>query len=98
MSAVEAAIAVVQRCISALANDITAEDRARMVTLATSALAVLEAEGPRRASTARLAERVRELERQLTDRTPGERRRIVCARLGISRAAFYRARRRVSLR
>jgi len=98
MSAVEAAIAVAQRCIAALANELTAEDRARLASLATSALIALEAEGPKRTSAARLATRVHQLEQQLADRPPGERCRIVCARLGISRAAYYRARRRVSLR
>lgn len=46
----------------------------------------------RRPTTRALAVRVAELERQLADRAPGERARIICERLDLSRSRYYRLR------
>jgi hypothetical protein len=93
VGAVAAALATLRRCHAGLAGDVTPEERGRLLALHDEALRLLE-EGSdrRRLSTRALAARVATLERQLADRTPGERIAIIRERLGISRRRFYQLR------
>lgn len=93
MNAHGAAVATLRRCQQGLAGDPTPAERAALLELLEQATALLEACGRRRLTTAALAERVAVLEAQLVDRDPGERRTIICARLGISRSRYYALRR-----
>jgi hypothetical protein len=93
VSAYRAAVATLRRCADALAADPSPEHRAAIVALLSDTTALLEAAADRRRlATAALAERVARLERQLADRDPGERREVICTRLGLSKASYYRLR------
>ena len=71
----------------------TAAERADLLEMQEQTLALLEqSTDQRRVSTRALADRLATIERSLTDRTPADRRAIVCTRLGISRAHYYRLR------
>ena len=90
MGAVQAALATLRRCQAGLAGDVTPEERARLLALHDEALQLLEQGADRRRlSTAALARRVGQLERQLADRSPGERAAIIQERLGLGRRRFY---------
>lgn len=91
MSAAGTAVTTLRRCLAALASPLTADDRERVAAMATASLQLLEADGRRRVSAERLAVRVQQLEAALRDRDPGERRRIITERLGISRSSYFRA-------
>lgn len=91
MSAVDTALATLARCLEALAGELTDAERGRVIALAHEARSLLAASAPRRrVATEHQARRLRRLDEQLADRSPGERRVIVCTRLGISRATYYR--------
>jgi hypothetical protein len=90
--AFETAIQVLLRCRQGLAGDPTPDERARLLALLEATAELLAASGRQRLRTAALAERVQRLEAQLQDRDPGERRAIICERLGISRSRFYELR------
>ncbi|MBX5459738.1 MAG: hypothetical protein IRZ28_01495 [Steroidobacteraceae bacterium] len=85
-----AALASLRRITAALATA-APDELASLIALQAEALSVLEGQR-RRLSTEALAARVATLERQLADREPGERRDVICERLGISRRYFYRLR------
>jgi hypothetical protein len=86
-----AAIAAARRAAEALRCGVGPAEREQLLDDIECALEVLAA-GRRRASSLHLAERVARLERQLADRTPGERREVICTRLGLSKASYYRLR------
>lgn len=86
-----AALAAARRAAAALKRGVEPAEREQLLAVLEASLEVLEA-GRRRADSERLARRVAQLEQQLADRDPGERREIVCERLGISKATFYRLR------
>ncbi len=93
MGAVKAALATLRRCQAGLAGDVTPEERARLLALHDDALRLLEDGADRaRLSTRALAARVKQLERLMRDYEPGDRVRIICGRLGISRRRFYQLR------
>jgi hypothetical protein len=94
-AAVRAALVTLRRCARGLAlPDLDPTQRAALAELHDAALALLEAGADRRRlSTRALSERVRELDRALANRPPGERAAAVCARLRISRSRYYELRR-----
>ena len=88
------ALAALRRAHDALrdSSGLTVEQREELLHVADDALQLLEASAPsRRAKAKAIAARVAVLRRELRDRTPGERKDIICQRLGISRSDYYRA-------
>lgn len=86
------AIETLCRVQQGLTNDPAPDERGNLLDLLTETTQLLAAVGRRRLSSDALAERVKRLEHDLADRDPGERRRIICARLGLSRSRFYELR------
>jgi hypothetical protein len=91
-----AAIETLRTTVAALASpDLSTEARAALVALHAEALAVLDRGTARqhRLTTTALIARLRKLETQLRDREPGERARIIRARMGLTRSHYYELRR-----
>lgn len=86
-----AALAAARRAAEALRRGVEPAEREQLLAVIEASLEVLAA-GRRRADSERLARRVAQLEQQLADRDPGERRAVICERLGLSRAGYYRLR------
>jgi hypothetical protein len=87
---VAAALRALRRITAGLA-DAAPDERRRLLALQAEALGILETHSGR-SSSEELAQRIQRLEAQMRDRSPGERRQVICQRLGISRATYYRAR------
>ena len=95
--AAETALETLRRCLAALASGrLTAADRAQQAELAAVALELVDVAAQRRVSVDRQAAAVAQLEAKYRDLAPAERCRLVCRQLGISRATFFRLRRRQS--
>lgn len=91
-SAYQLAIAELRRCSAALANAPTPDERARLLVLNDQAIRTLErlaAASGRRPATEVLLSRLARLLRSLAYMPPGDRRRAICERLGISRSRYY---------
>jgi len=91
-AAFRTAVETLCRVQQGLAGDPDPAERAALLELLTETTALLAAVDRRRLPTLALAERVQRLEHQLADRDPGERREIVCSRLGISKSRYYQLR------
>lgn len=89
LSAYQTAIATLRRCQEGMARDPSAEERRTLLQLHEEALQLLEQCGRQRMRTAALTDRVAVLEDQLRSLSPGERARIICERLGLSRSRYY---------
>lgn len=92
MSTFAVALEALRRVQLALARDPDRAERERLLGLLAETADLLAASGRRRLPTQVLAERVAQLEQQLRDRDAGERRRMICERLGISKSRFYELR------
>jgi hypothetical protein len=85
----DTALAVLSRCTSALGTRLDAGERERVRDLYQRALSALTP------SSARRAQDVALLERELRDYPPGERAAAIMSRLKIPRSTFYRIRRSI---
>jgi DNA invertase Pin-like site-specific DNA recombinase len=93
----ETALETLRRCVSALASGrLTDQDRLRAAELASAALELVDVAASRRVPVDRQAAAVVSLEANLVELPPAERCRRICRHLGISRATYYRLRRRQS--
>jgi hypothetical protein len=88
------AIGTLRRCGEALAGELSAAERQRMLEMYMEALRVIECYDERRhrPATVERGARIRTLERQMADKTAGERVRAICERMGISRPTYFRLR------
>jgi hypothetical protein len=85
------ALKKLRECSEALGENVSNDERARLLAGIEETLQLLE-ERPRRLSTRALVTRVSKLERELIDRPAGERAEIIQHRLGISRSRYYEIR------
>lgn len=91
-SAYQLAIAELRRCSAALARDPSPDERRRLFAIHDQAIRTLErlALRPnRRAGTEARIARIAQLQRTLAYMSPGDRRRAICARLGIGQSRYY---------
>lgn len=89
----QTALTTLARIAAEIRRGIDPEDRGHLAKLAREAVELLEQGADRRhMSTRALGERIAKLELQLSDRPAGERARAIRERLGLSRTAYYRAR------
>ena len=95
--AAETALETLRRCLAALASGrLTDADRAQAAELAAVALELVDVAAQRRVPVDRQAGAVARLETKYADLAPAERCRRICQQLGLSRATYYRLRRRQS--
>lgn len=91
-AAFRAAVETLCRVQQGLAGDPVPAERAALLELLDEVTLMLAAVDRRRLSTAALVRRVHKLEHDLRDRDPGERREVICSRLGISKSRYYQLR------
>jgi hypothetical protein len=98
MSASRAALLdELRRCTAELAGEISSAQRVAVLARQARAvreLAMVITPTPR-ADTAEILKRLERLETQMRDMDAGERARAIITRLGLSRAKYYRLRRRL---
>jgi hypothetical protein len=83
------AVETLRRCVEALSRGPDPAERSRLLELHEQALRMLD---PSRPATRAITNAVARLERKLKHLAPGERVAAICARLHLSRSAYYRHR------
>lgn len=90
MSDRAAAVETLRRCAVALAGELSADERRRVIALHEQAVRMLE-EQHRPATVARI-ERLRRLEQQMARMAPGERASAIRVRMRLSKSGYYKLR------
>jgi hypothetical protein len=84
------ALETLRRCTQALEGELSGEERSRLCGLQNQAIQALS--NTHKPATLVRAERIRQLERQLTHMQPGERAAAIMERMGIGRSTYYKLR------